>query len=192
MIFGSGIIRGMFVTLKNFATSYFRKPDEGGLFTVEYPEKRIPLKERFRSFPFLVYDGTPENLRCTACDICARECPPKCIYVVRAADQDGRPLRRPAAFTIDYSVCMNCGMCEEVCPFDSIFMDHEFEIASQDRYRELVYTLTKLLKSNEYFNNIRPRDAQAVDKKRREAEEKKKLAAAQAAKPKLDEPPKPV
>ena len=48
MFFGFGVIRGMLVTLKNFFTSYFRPPDQGGIFTVEYPEKRLPEKERFR------------------------------------------------------------------------------------------------------------------------------------------------
>ena len=110
MIFGAGVVRGMLVTLKNFFTSYFRKPEEGGIFTVEFPEKRLPQKERFRNFPFLLYDETPTNLRCVACDICAKECPPKCIYIVREFDKDGKPLKRPAIFDIDFTVCMNCGI----------------------------------------------------------------------------------
>ncbi len=190
------------VTLKNFVTSYFKAPDEGGIFTVEYPEKRLPEKERFRNFPFLLYDKNPENLRCVACDICAKECPPKCIYIVREFDKDGKPLKRPAVFDIDFTVCMNCGICEEACPFDAIYMDHEFEIASADRHAKLLYHRDDLLKSNEYFHKIRPTDASAIDARRREAEEKKKAAEAAAlaaqkakeaaaAQAKPPEPPKP-
>ena len=174
----------MLITLKNFFTSYFKGPEEGGIFTVEYPETRLPEKERFRNFPFLVYDRNPENLRCVACDICAKECPPKCIYIVREFDKEGRPLKRPAVFDIDFTVCMNCGICEEACPFDAIYMDHEFEIAGPERQSRLLYHKDDLLKSNEYFHKIRPTDATAIDQQRREAEEKKKAAAEAAAKAK--------
>ncbi len=185
MFFGSGILKGLWVTFKNMITSYTRKPQaDGGIFTVEYPEKRLPAIENFRNFPFLVYDGTVDNLRCTACDICAKECPPKCIYIVREFDKDGKPLKRPEVFDIDFSVCMNCGICEEACPFDAIYMDHEFEIASQERNENLLYHKQDLLKPNEYFHKIRPTDATAVDRRRREAEEKKKAAAETAARAK--------
>lgn len=193
MFFGSGIIRGMLVTLKNFFTSYFRSAEEeGGVITVQYPESRLPEKEGFRNFPFLIYDHVPDNLRCVACDICAKECPPKCIYIVREFDKDGKPLKRPATFDIDFTVCMNCGICEEACPFDAIYMDHEFEIANQERHEHLLYHKEDLLKSNEHFHKIRPTDATAIDTRRHEAEEKKKAAAAaQAAKAAQAKPPEP-
>lgn len=205
MIFGMGVVRGMLITLKNFFTSYFRKPGEdGAIFTVEYPEKRLAEKERFRNFPFLIFDQTPDNLRCVACDICAKECPPKCIYIVREFDKEGKPLKKPAIFDIDFTVCMNCGICEEACPFDAIYMDHEFEIANANRNEKLLYHKNDLLKSNEHFHKIRPTDAEAIDARRREAEEKKKAAVEAAAKaaaekaklaaeqppPKPPEPPK--
>ncbi|OQA58224.1 MAG: NADH-quinone oxidoreductase subunit I [Candidatus Omnitrophica bacterium ADurb.Bin277] len=173
--FGWGVLCGLWVTLKNFITSYFRKPDEGGIFTVQYPEECLPDFEASRNFPFLVYDETPEKPRCVACGICERECPVKCIHVLMAKDENGKPLRRPAAFDIDYSLCMNCGNCEEVCPFNSIFMDHEHKIAAYDR-KDLMRPMQKLLKSNSYFHSIRPRDAEAIDRAIKEAAEKKKAA----------------
>ncbi len=194
MLFGSGIVRGMMITLRNFFTSYFKGPDDGGLFTVQYPEQRLPEKERFRNFPFLIYDNTPDNLRCVACDICAKECPPKCIYIVREFDKDGKPLKKPAVFDIDFTVCMNCGICEEACPFDAIYMDHEFEIANSERHKKLLYDKEALLKSNEYFHKIRPTDAAVIDKRRKETEEKKKAAeeaAKAAAAAKAHQPPPP-
>jgi NADH-quinone oxidoreductase subunit I len=76
---------------------------------------------------------------------------------------------------------MNCGMCEEVCPFDSIFMDHAFEVTAPERQKSLVRHKEGLLKSNEYFGRTRPTLASAIDQKRKAAEEKKKAAVPPAA-----------
>ncbi len=177
MIFGAGVFKGMMVTLKNFLTSYYRDRDNGGIFTVQYPEEREKLAENYRNLPFLVYDGAPDQIRCVACGICERECPPKCIHIEMATDAAGKPARKPAVFDIDYSLCMNCGICEEVCPFDSIYMDHTFEITSQAGPRSLIRGKEALARSNDYFRKIRPAMAAAVDQKRKTAEDKKKAAA---------------
>lgn len=179
MIFGAGILKGLGVTLKNFLTSYFRKPDEGGIFTVQYPEEREKIPENFRNFPFLVYDGSPGKLRCVACGICERECPTKCIHIEMETDPAAaKPARRPAVFDIDYALCMNCGLCEEVCPFDSIFMDHAFEVTALGDRENLVKHKEELSRPNEYFRKIRPGSASVIDQKRKAAEEKKKAAIA--------------
>ncbi len=189
-----GVLRGMGITLRNFVTSYLfpRRPDTldtPGMVTVQYPEERLPEKERFRNFPFLIYDNTPDNLRCVSCDICAKECPPKCIYIVREFDKDGKPLKRPAVFDIDLTVCMNCGICEEACPFDAIFMDHDFEIAGPERQQSLVYHKDQLLKPATHFAKIRPTDHATIEEKRRK-EAEKKAAATQPAAP-APQPPSP-
>jgi NADH-quinone oxidoreductase subunit I len=175
-VFGMGVFKGMMVTLKNFLTSYYKKPDDGGVFTVQYPEEREKEIENFRNFPFLVYDGTPEKIRCVACGICERECPPKCIHIEMETDPAGKPTRKPAVFDVDYGLCMNCGICEEVCPFDSIFMDHAFEVTASERQAGLIRSKEALSKSNEYFQKIRPALAATIDQKRKAAEEKKKAA----------------
>ena len=76
---GEGILKGLAETAKNFAGSFVSKER---MTTVEYPEERLPLPEASRNFPFLVYDGSDweAGLRCVACQICEKECPPKCIY----------------------------------------------------------------------------------------------------------------
>ena len=178
----------MGVTLKNFLASYLRPRhpeamDTGGLITIQYPKERLVEKERFRNFPFLVYDGKPDNLRCVACDICAKECPPKCIYIVRDTDAEGKPLKRPKVFDIDFTVCMNCGICEEACPFDAIFMDHEFEIGGAERQQSLVRHQDQLLKPVEYFSKIRPTDCSAIEEKRRKEAEKKAAKQSPEARP---------
>jgi NADH-quinone oxidoreductase subunit I len=122
---GEGIIKGMIETARNFAGSYV---SDERLTTVEYPEERLPLKEATRQFPFLVYDGDDwlKGMRCVACQICEKECPPKCIYIEKSKDKKpdyiGKPQIFPAVFDIDLSVCMSCQICVEVCPFEAIKM----------------------------------------------------------------------
>src|SRR5205807_8174533 len=94
--------------------SYFEKDR---LTTVQYPEERIPLPENYRNFPFLPYDGddSEAGLRCVACKICEKECPPQCIYIIKSEDKKpdymGKPQLYPAVFDIDISVCMSCQIC---------------------------------------------------------------------------------
>ncbi len=98
---GTGILKGMAVTARNFVGSYF---DKERLITVQYPEERNPLPENYRNFPFLVYDGDDPNagLRCVACKICEKESPPQCIYIVKSEDKKpdymGKQQFYPAVF----------------------------------------------------------------------------------------------
>lgn len=176
---GIGLLKGLAVTAVNMIQSYYRKER---MTTVQYPEERAPISPNFRNFPFLVYDGDDPmaGLRCTACSICEKECPPQCIYIVLDRDENGKSLKRPKVFDIDVSVCMNCGICSEVCPFDSIYMDGEYELSTGDRFEGLLFHKERLARSTEYHAKLRPAQAAEVAA-RRKAEEDKKLAA-QAAK----------
>lgn len=77
---------------------------------------------------------------CTSCMLCARECPDWCIYIdahqetTPATTLGGRDRTRNVLdrFAIDYSLCMYCGICIEVCPFDALFWSPEFDYASGD------------------------------------------------------------
>lgn len=152
----------MVVTARNFIGSYH---DPGRLPTIEYPEKRQKLPETSRSFPMLIFDGEdPEaGLRCVACKICEKECPPQCIYIVPERDSKGRAVRRPRVFDIDISVCMGCQICVEVCPFDSIKMDVAFEMAGPDRFGGFLLHKEDLAKSDTYFHSIHPSEAVGSD-----------------------------
>jgi NADH-quinone oxidoreductase subunit I len=184
-LLGEGIVKGLAETARNFFGSYVNKER---LTTVQYPEERLPQIEATRDFPFLVYDGMdPEpGLRCVACQICEKECPPKCIYIVKSTDKKpdatGKLQAYPAVFDIDISVCMSCQICVEVCPFDAIKMDVEFEMSSEDRFGGLLLDKYKLAKSNEYYNKIHPTEARAVDAALAEERAKAKLAAEAKAK----------
>ena len=184
---GEGILKGLAETAKNFAGSFVSKER---LTTVEYPEQRIPTAENARVFPFLLYDGTDweKGLRCVACQICEKECPPKCIFIEKSKDKKpdyvGKMQIYPARFDIDISVCMSCQICVEVCPFEAIKMDTQFELSTDDRFGGLLLDRHQLAKSNDYYHEIHPTEATEVDA--RLAEEKAKVeakakAAAEAA-----------
>jgi NADH-quinone oxidoreductase subunit I len=176
---GMGILQGMAVTARNFVGSYFEKDR---LITVQYPEERNPLPENYRNFPFLPYDGDDPHagLRCVACKICEKECPPQCIYIVKSEDKKpdhmGKPQFYPKVFDIDISVCMSCQICVEVCPFEAIKMDKVFELSRRERFDALLLRKSDLAKSNEYYHSICPTDATEVDTKLAEAAAKKKPA----------------
>ena len=175
---GEGILKGLAETARNFAGSFVSAER---LTTVEYPEQRIAPIEATRDFPFLVYDGDDweKGLRCVACQICEKECPPKCIYIVKSTDKKPDALGKmqiyPARFDIDISVCMSCQICVEVCPFEAIKMDTAFELATTDRFGGLLYDRKELAKSNEHYHKIHPTEAAEVDA--RLAEEKAKADA---------------
>jgi NADH-quinone oxidoreductase subunit I len=101
-------------------------------------------------------DGTHRD-RCTSCGICAKVCPPQCIWIVRSNDPvTGRPVPEPTEFFIDIDICMNCGLCAEFCPFDAIKMDHDFELSTFDRQSHHIYNKAKLSKPVSYYASIRP------------------------------------
>jgi len=194
---GEGIIKGMAETARNFAGSYVSK---GRLTTVQYPEERVTPKEATRDFPFLVYDGKDREagLRCVACQICEKECPPQCIYIVkdtvRKPDYVGKMQFQPKVFDIDISVCMSCQICVEVCPFDAIKMDVEFELSTADRFEGLLLHKAELSKSNEYYREIHPAEAAEIDGRlaAEKAKVEAKARAEAAAKAKAAAAPKPV
>jgi len=190
-VVGEGILKGLAETARNFLGSYVSKER---LTTVQYPEERVPQIEAARNFPFLVYDGqdAEKGLRCVACQICEKECPPKCILIEKSKDKKpdavGKQQFYPAVFDIDISVCMSCQICVEVCPFDAIKMDVEYDLPTDDRFEGLLFHKDRLAKPNEYYHQIHPTEANAVDSalaaERAKADAKAKAAAeAKAATP---------
>jgi NADH-quinone oxidoreductase subunit I len=192
-MYGIGLIKGLGVTLKHFIETYLddirwlgrryyrdealaerQGPNARGVFTVQYPEEKLPVPEEFRYIPFLVFeegeDGERE-LRCTSCGICAKVCPPQCIWITRSNDpKTGRPLPSPTEFFIDIDICMNCGLCAEYCPFDAIKMDHDYELASYDRFADHIFNKDRLSKPVSYYESIRPTNFAFEETERAEKE----------------------
>lgn len=113
--------------------------------TQEYPDVRPELPARSRGVIAL----TEEN--CTSCMLCARECPDWCIYIDSHKEElapttpGGRARQRNVLdrFAIDFSLCMYCGICIEVCPFDALHWSPEFEYAEYD-IRDLLHEKQRL------------------------------------------------
>jgi formate hydrogenlyase subunit 6/NADH:ubiquinone oxidoreductase subunit I len=123
--FGIGLIKGLGVTLRHlFSRSV----------TIHYPDERPNLPPRSRGVIAL----KEEN--CTVCMLCARECPDWCIYIEghkeeRRPKQEGKRAKKYNVldrFAIDYALCMYCGICVEVCPYDALFWTPEFEYSEHD------------------------------------------------------------
>ncbi len=181
---GEGILKGLSTTAMNFFASFFTRER---LTTVQYPEERIATMESARVFPFLVYDGGDweAGLRCVSCQICEKECPPKCIYIEKSTDKKpdavGKPQFYPTRFDIDVSVCMSCQICVEVCPFEAIKMDVDYEVSSAERFQGFLHDRKQLAKSNEYYHQIHPTEAASVDAALEADREKARAAAAAKA-----------
>ncbi|MCS7061198.1 MAG: 4Fe-4S binding protein [Anaerolineae bacterium] len=204
-LLGTGILKGLSVTLTHFINTYLedlkylgrkagveprplrrQSPKNYGLVTVEYPKERLPLPENFRNIPFLVRDSKTGGDKCTSCGICAKVCPPQCIWIVRTTDPvTKRPVPAPKEFYIDSTICMNCGYCAEFCPFDAIKMNIEYELADYGRIQEMILDKERLTKPDTYHAAIHPTDwareqaeKAAEEEKKRQAEEAKAKAAA--------------
>ena len=108
------------------------------------------------SSPCCVYDDADGYVRCTSCNICAKVCPPQCIWMIHARGPDGNPVPMPEDFYIDMDVCMNCGFCSEYCPFDAIKMDQNFELSNYERHQSHIYSLQDLLVSSDYYAQTHP------------------------------------
>ena len=154
---GFGIIKGLGVTLKHFFETYLDDirwrgkryyTEEGIAPPYQWQTRKASLRSNIRKkncqsrknsalshfWCMKKVRMVEKNQRCTSCGICAKVCPPQCIWIVRATDPNtGRPIPIPAEFYIDVDICMNCGLCAEYCPFDAIKMDHDYEIATYDR-----------------------------------------------------------
>ncbi|HEY0487015.1 MAG TPA: 4Fe-4S binding protein [Mycobacteriales bacterium] len=139
---GSGLARGLAITFRAMTRR---------AHTRQYPDVAPELPPRSRGVIALFEEN------CTVCMLCARECPDWCIYIdshkeTVHAEGAARARQRNVLdrFAIDFSLCMYCGICIEVCPFDALFWSPEFEYAEydirdmtheRDRLREWMWTV---------------------------------------------------
>jgi len=92
--------------------------------TVQYPDERLPIPNRYRGIHYL------EQEKCIDCLACARACPIDCIEM--DAVRHGKELEW-VSFTLDYQKCMFCELCVYPCPKDCIHMGTEYAFVTYDR-----------------------------------------------------------
>jgi NADH-quinone oxidoreductase subunit I len=176
---GAGLLKGLGVTFRTMSRR---------AATAQYPHVRPDLPARTRGVIALVEEN------CTVCMLCSRECPDWCIYIDSHKEQvapkeGGRARTRNVLdrFAIDFALCMYCGICVEVCPFDALYWSPEFEYAEyshepltheKERLREWAYTVPAPDPLEE--GSVEPAEYGAI-RKAREAAVAKAAAAAEAA-----------
>jgi len=148
-----GLVKGLGVTFKTMTQR---------AVTVQYPHEREDPPTRARGVIAL----KEEN--CTVCMLCGRSCPDWCIYI--EGHKEKRPPRRAGGrdrtvsvldrFDIDFALCMYCGICVEVCPFDALFWSPEYEY-SDFRIANLLHDKNRLDAWMETVPTPEPLDAGA-------------------------------
>jgi NADH-quinone oxidoreductase subunit I len=152
-------MKGLAVTMRTALQTMFPdglknpipQPTKGAA-TVQYPHQKEAPATRSRGVNAL----HPEN--CTACMLCVRECPDWCIYIEahktlappRRAGGRPRAVNALDRFDIDYSLCMYCGICVEVCPFDALFWSPEYEY-SELKIADLLHDKDRLV---QWFDTV--------------------------------------
>ena len=149
--------------------------------TQEYPDVLPELPPRSRGVIALVEEN------CTVCMLCARECPDWCIYIdshkeTLPAVEGGRERQRNVLdrFAIDFSLCMYCGICIEVCPFDALYWSPQFEYSELD-IRNMLHEKERLARWAEGVPPPPAPDARAPEPK--EASQARRPAARPARTP---------
>jgi formate hydrogenlyase subunit 6/NADH:ubiquinone oxidoreductase subunit I len=169
---GVGLIKGLGVTLKTMT-----RPAA----TRQYPHVRPDLPARTRGVIALIEEN------CTVCMLCSRECPDWCIYIDSHKEQvapkeGGRARTRNILdrFAIDFALCMYCGICVEVCPFDALHWSPEFEYA-EHQIEKLTHEMDTLRTWAYSVPAPDPLEEGAVEPKEVEAARKAKEALATKA-----------
>lgn len=118
-----GILGGMVITAKHLLKNLLQKKQ---MLTLNYPEEKYEYSPRFKGNHVLTVkkDG---SLRCTACMLCATNCPAECISIVASEHEDPSVEKYPIKYEIDVLRCVFCGFCEEACPVDAVRMGPEWQ-----------------------------------------------------------------
>jgi len=132
---------GLGTTVTTFAKQLFGLEESR---TLQWPEVEYQYSERFKGAHFLTKRPDGE-VRCTACFLCATNCPAQCITIVAGDRGDNHVEKYPVRFEIDILRCVFCGYCEEACPVDAIRMGPEYSMAGLPEEKKWVYTKEYLL-----------------------------------------------
>jgi NADH-quinone oxidoreductase subunit I len=134
-----GILGGLFITGKHLIVNLLNPKK---MPTLNYPEEKFEYSPRFKGNHVLTVkkDG---SLRCTACMLCATNCPAECITIKASEHDDPAVEKFPINYEIDMLRCVFCGYCEEACPVDAIRMGPEWQTPGVNG-SEFIYGIEKL------------------------------------------------
>jgi NADH-quinone oxidoreductase subunit I len=134
-----GILGGLYITGKHLITNLLNPKK---MPTLNYPEEKFEYSPRFKGNHVLTVkkDG---SLRCTACMLCATNCPAECITIKASEHDDPAVEKFPINYEIDMLRCVFCGYCEEACPVDAIRMGPEWQTPGVNG-SQFIYGIDKL------------------------------------------------
>jgi NADH-quinone oxidoreductase subunit I len=115
--------KGMSVTLRNL----FRKKQ-----TIQYPTEQLVLPPIYRG------GLNFEEEKCIVCELCEKACPVPGSRTEKTIEMffhiGGNKKRELDEFYIDFSTCINCYLCVEVCPTDAILPGSAFVFGDIDKW----------------------------------------------------------
>lgn len=130
---GKGLLTGMGVTLKHFF---------GKKVTMQYPEERVAMTERFRGGKLAL-----DEQKCISCKLCSMACPNKALSLDVSVDAEKK--RHMQSYKHHSNRCLYCNLCLEACPTHALSWDKNYELAT---YR----------KSDMDYDCVQPKKAQEV------------------------------
>jgi Ni,Fe-hydrogenase III small subunit/formate hydrogenlyase subunit 6/NADH:ubiquinone oxidoreductase subunit I len=119
-----------------------------GTVTVNYPAEPARISERFRGRPSFDFDKWKDARPA------AEVCPTSAISLSDKGDS--------RKVTVDYGLCVFCGLCAEASSEQAVRITQEFEMATSDR-RNLVLTAEYTLNADRTHRGLRKVDRESVN-----------------------------
>ena len=153
------IIAGLKVTWDNLV-----KPP----VTLQYPDERPVIPNGYRGVPTLVRDPHGRE-KCVSFQLCEFVCPPKAIRItpgeILETEDNNHVEKAPKEFEINMLRCIYCGLCQEVCPEEAIWLQGQYSMTGKTR-EEMVNNKEKLYE----LGGTLPDSHYKWDKKKAESE----------------------
>src|SRR5579864_8482531 len=139
-----------------------QKTAKTGIVTVNYPAEPAKISEHFRGRPDFDFEKWKDARGA------AEVCPTGAIAFSDKADS--------RSVTVDYGLCVFCGLCAEASSDQAVRITQEFELATSDR-RSLVLTAEYALNADGTHRALRRVNRESLDSKTDEGIGKKLRAA---------------
>lgn len=127
------IAKGLSITGKHFGKVFFTANRRKVPYHIvsEYPEVPVKVQPRYRGRLMLLKDEQGE-IKCVCCLACEKICPTQ-VITIEKGKKEGRKMPYPVRYDFEMERCIFCEFCVESCGFDSIILNHQFELAAYNR-----------------------------------------------------------